>query len=127
MAITGYLTASAIEAGLVQLASTHSTICELMVLPEPSIEGRSIRAVKIGDRTRSARPGILVIAGAHAREVVNPDMLLMLGVKLCQAVVDQTGLTFGGKSYGSGVLKSLIDRISHRSDRSLLSTAGQSG
>jgi carboxypeptidase T len=110
MAITGYLTASAIEAGLVQLASTHSTICELMVLPEPSIEGRSIRAVKIGDRTRSARPGILVIAGAHAREVVNPDMLLRLGVKLCQAVVDQTGLTFGGKSYGSGVLKSLIDR-----------------
>ncbi|HZN28380.1 MAG TPA: M14 family zinc carboxypeptidase [Xanthobacteraceae bacterium] len=109
MPLTGYLTASAIEAGLVHLATKHPTICELIVLTEPSIEGRTIRAVKIGDRGRSARPGILVIAGAHAREVVNPDMLLMLGVKLCKANADQTGLAFGGKIYSASALKSLMD------------------
>jgi len=78
--------------------------------PEASIEGRRIRAVKIGDRTRSARPGILVIAGAHAREVVNPDMLLMLGLQLCKAVTDKAGLTFGGKNYGADQLRTLIER-----------------
>jgi carboxypeptidase T len=110
MPLTGYLTASAIEAGLVHLAGTYPTLCELMLLPEASIEGRRIRAVKIGDRTRSARPGILVIAGAHAREVVNPDMLLMLGLQLCKAVTDKAGLTFGGKNYGADQLRTLIER-----------------
>jgi carboxypeptidase T len=110
MPLTGYLTASAIEAGVVHLANTFPALCELIVAPEASIEGRRIRAVKIGDRTRSARPGIFVVAGAHAREVVNPDMLLMLGLKLCQAVTDKTGLAFGGKSYDAGPLKALIER-----------------
>ena len=110
MPLTGYLTASAIEAGVVHLANTFPALCELIVVPEPSIEGRRIRAVRIGDRSRPSRPGILVIAGAHAREVMNPDMLLMLGLKLCKAVTDRTGLTFGSKTYDAATLKALTEQ-----------------
>ena len=99
MPLTGYLTAAGIESALSVMASTYPNICQLITLPEHSIEQRVSRAVRIAHGAGPTRPGILVISGVHAREVVNPDMLAAFGLKLCNAYTTNTGLTFGGKVY----------------------------
>src|SRR5262249_60007145 len=99
MPLTGYLTAAGIESCLTYLANTYPAICQLITVQETSIEGRVSRAVKIAKGAGPTRPGILIISGVHAREVVNPDMLAGFGLKLCQAYTANTGLAFGGKTY----------------------------
>src|SRR5712691_5739843 len=110
MPLTGYLTAAGLESCMTYLARTYPAICHLVTLPETSIEGRVSRAVKIAHGTGATRPGILVISGVHAREVVNPDMLAGFGIKLCQAYTAGTGLTFGGKTYDASIVKLLVDQ-----------------
>ena len=106
---TGYLTAPGIEASLSHLATTYPALCKVVTLPETSIQGRTSRAVKIAHGTGATRPGILVIAGVHARELVNPDMLAAFGIKLCKAYTSGTGLAFGGKAYTADAVKKGVD------------------
>jgi carboxypeptidase T len=108
---SGYLTSTGIESCLQYLASTYPSICQLIVLPEASREGRTSRAIKIASAEGPDRRGVLLIGGVHARELVNPDALVSLGLRLCQAYTAGTGLTFGGKSYTSGVVKLMVDAI----------------
>ena len=108
---SGYLTASGIETCLQFLSSTYPSICQLIVMPESSVEGRTIRAVKLAKGTGPNRRGVLLIGGVHARELVNPDMLATLALKLCQAYTTNTGLTFGGKTYVASTIKVLINSM----------------
>jgi carboxypeptidase T len=107
----GYLTAAGVEPVLEYLANTYPPICQLIVLPEQSYEGRTIRAVKIASRADGNRPGVLFIGGVHAREIVNPDLLVSLALNLCQAYTSGTGLTFGGRSYDSPTIRTLVDTL----------------
>jgi murein tripeptide amidase MpaA len=50
------------------------------------------------------------MAGAHARELVNPDAVLATGVKLCEAYGTSTGLTFGGKAFDAADIQSIVDQ-----------------
>ncbi|MBA3766902.1 MAG: hypothetical protein H0W99_07920 [Acidobacteria bacterium] len=109
---TGYLSTTGIEACVQYLAATYPSITQCIILPEKSIEGRTIRALKIGSgRGGAGRRGVLFIGGVHARELINPDTLVSLGLKLCQAYTNHTGLTFGGKSYTAGTIKLLVDAL----------------
>jgi carboxypeptidase T len=108
---SGYLTASGIESCLFYIARTYPTISRIIGLPERSVEGRNIRALKIGRGTGANRRAVLFIAGVHAREVVNPDMLVSLALKLCQAYTAGSGLTFGGKTFEPGTIKLLVEAM----------------
>src|SRR5215207_6187269 len=96
---TGYLTVSGIAAGLNHLTTTYPSLCSPVQLPEPSVEGRPVRAVKLAAGTATNRRGVLLIGGTHARELVNPDMLLSLALKLCQAYTAGTSVAFGPKVF----------------------------
>jgi carboxypeptidase T len=104
----GYLSAAGIESCLVYLANTYPAICQLIILPEQSHQGRTIRAVRIG-RRRGQRHGVLFIGGVHARETVNPDLLVTFAFNLCQAYASGTGLTFGPKSYSAATVRLIVD------------------
>jgi murein tripeptide amidase MpaA len=69
--------------------------------------------VKIAKSTGGSghRHGVLFIGGVHARELVNPDTLLSWALGLCQAYTNGTGLTFGPKSYSSGIVKLLVEGL----------------
>ncbi len=108
---SGYLSASSIESCLQYLSSTYPAICQLIVLPEQSREGRTIRAVKIASGGGGDRRAVLFIGGVHARELVNPDALVGLGLRLCQAYTGSTGLTFGGQTYAASMIKLIVDAM----------------
>ncbi len=110
MPLTGYLSVAGIDSAIAFMASSSPSLCQLTVLPESSIEGRVSRAVKISNGSDPARPAILVIAGVHARELVNPDAVLAAGLKLCQAYAAGAGLTFGGKTYDAAAVQSIVEQ-----------------
>ncbi len=108
---SGYLTTTSIEACLQYIASKYAAISQLITLPEASVQGRTSRAIKLGKGSGANRRGVLFIGGLHARELINPDMLAMLALRLCQSYVTNTGLTFGNKTYSAATIKLIIEGI----------------
>jgi len=106
----GYLTTGGIEACLQYLANTYPTICQLITLPEPSVSGSTIHAIKLA-KGGGDRHGLLLIGGVHARELVPPDALVSLALRLCQAYTNGTGLSFGSRTYAAGTIKLLIEAL----------------
>ena len=107
----GYLTASGIETCIQYIASSYPAIAQAVVMPETSIEGRTIRALKIASGGGTDRHGVLFLGGVHARELINPDMLVAFGLHLCQAYTNNTGLTFGGKAYSAGTIQMIVNAL----------------
>lgn len=105
---TGFLSSNAIDLALHYLANTYPTICQLIKLPESSIEGRTIHAVKIGYGTSKDRHGILLMGGVHARELVNPDILIYFAYKMCYAYTHNQSITLGGKTFEAQQIQSII-------------------
>jgi carboxypeptidase T len=107
----GYLTAAGIESGLYYLSTTYPSLCQLIVLPETSREGRTSRAIKIGVGSGPKRRGILLIAGLHAREIVNPDLLMSFALRLCQRYTANAGIDFGPKSYPTTRVRQVVQGL----------------
>jgi murein tripeptide amidase MpaA len=108
---SGYLTVSGIHAGLNYLGNTYPSLCTPIPLPEASVEGSPIRAVKLAAGITTDRRGVLLIGGTHARELVNPDLLLSLALKLCQAYTAGSSLAFGPKVYEAGTVKLILEAL----------------
>jgi len=106
----GYLTAAGIAACVQYLAATYPGFCEAIVLPETSVEGRTSRALKIASGGGQRR-GVLFLGGVHAREIVNPDLVVSFAFDLCEAYAGGTGLTFGAKSYDSVAVKLIVEAL----------------
>jgi carboxypeptidase T len=106
----GYLTSTAVEKAVQWLATTYPSIATVYPLPETSYEGRVVRALKIASGEGS-RTGILFLGGVHARELVNPDLLVSLAADLCSAYMGGTGLTYGGKSFDAQTIKLIVEAL----------------
>ena len=106
---SGYLTASGVESCLQYLANTYSSICQLITMPEPSIEGRTIHAIKIASGAGTDRHGALLIGGVHARELINPDLLVSLALDLCRAYTNSSSLTYGPKTYDASTVRLIVE------------------
>jgi murein tripeptide amidase MpaA len=109
--VPGYMTSTAIESCLVWLNNTYPALTQLIVLPETSVEHRVIRALRIRSAGGGDRNGVLLVGGTHARELINPDLLAGLALKLCWAYTNGTGLTFGGKAWSATDIKLLVDGL----------------
>lgn len=108
---TGYLTSEGIETTLQHLSKLYPSITELIVLPEKSHEGRMSRAIKIRVDNATPKTGLLFIGGVHAREIVNPDMLVILASNICSAYTSKSGLVFPGKSYSADEVKQILETV----------------
>ena len=54
---------------------------------------------------------MLLVGGTHARELINPDLLAGLALRLCWAYTNGTGLTFGGKAWSSTDVRLVVDGL----------------
>jgi murein tripeptide amidase MpaA len=89
-----YLSYEEIVAGVRALANAHPDTCRLVELPNPSVEGRPVLALELGDGCAGARTAIYV-GGVHAREWIPPDALVYLCADLLEARANGVGLTYG--------------------------------
>jgi murein tripeptide amidase MpaA len=74
-------------------------------------ENRPVIGLRIhgSSRPEGESRGVLVVGGAHAREMAPPEAVLSFAQLLCHAYVNGTGFAFGGKSYSNGVVVLLVE------------------
>ena len=105
------MTSKGIHSALQYLANSYPSIVQLITLPEKTYEGYTSKAIKLGVNNAAPKNGILLLGGVHAREILNPDMLVKLALNLCQAYTSNTGLTFGGKSFSAQDIKQIVENL----------------
>lgn len=106
----GYMTSDAIEGVLALLHAAYPTFTQLVQLPETSVEQRVIHALRIG-AGGSDRNGVLLVAGTHARELINPDALVGLAYKLCWSYENRTDVTLGQKLWSAPDIQLLVEGL----------------
>jgi murein tripeptide amidase MpaA len=106
-----YLNVVEVESALSALASNYPAICELITLPNPSIEGRTSHALRIGTAGAGERDGVLLTGGVHAREWGSSEICVYLAADLCEAYTSSSGLIYGGKSFAWTEVKALVEGL----------------
>ena len=90
-----YLSYDEIATGIQLLCDGYKNHCQLVSLPNLSIEARPIYAIAIGDNLGPAVKTAIYVGGVHAREWIPPDALLYLCADLLEARKCGTGLSYG--------------------------------
>ena len=108
---TAYLPAEGIDSTLQHIASLYPGISEIITLPEKTHEGRVCRAIRLRAKSAKRKKGLLLLGGVHAREILNPDLLIKFAMALCQAYISKTQLTFGGRTYTNKDVKQIMEKI----------------
>jgi carboxypeptidase T len=106
-----YLTADGIEDAVQYLASQYPSFCQAIVLPEPSVEGRTCQALKIAAGTGGNRRAVLFLGGVHAREIVNPDLLIRFAFDMCQGYANDDGLQFGAEVFPASFINLIVESL----------------
>ncbi|MFE9636465.1 M14 family metallopeptidase [Streptomyces sp. NPDC006463] len=106
-----YLNITEVASGVTSLASAFPDTCDLIDLPEQTFEGRACHALRIGTAQGGTNDAVVLIGGAHAREWGSPEILVNLAADLLHAHAGGTGLAYGGTSFTSAQVHSILDGL----------------
>ena len=106
-----YLNVTEVESALIALASAHSSICELITLPNPTVEGRTSHAVRLGTKPAGSVDAYYLTGGVHAREWGSCEILVNLATDLCDAYSGGSGVGYGGKYFSAAEVKALMEQL----------------
>jgi hypothetical protein len=99
-----------VESALIALSAAHPSICELITLPHPTIEGRTTHAVRLGTPPANTVDAYYLTGGVHAREWGSSEILVNLATDLCDAYAGGTGIAYGGKYFSAAEVKALMEQ-----------------
>ena len=94
-----YLNATEVESAIIGLANGYPDLCELIQLPNPTVGEKISHALRIGMKNNFTKPGVLIMACAHARELGGAEISINFATDLLNAFRNQTGVQYGGKIY----------------------------
>ena len=106
-----YMNVTEVESALIALAAAHPTICELITLPNLTIEGRTTHAVRLGTQPANMVDAYYLTGGVHAREWGSCEILVNMATDLCDAYAGGTGIGYGGKVFSATEVKALIEQM----------------
>jgi murein tripeptide amidase MpaA len=107
-----YMSVGAVDGAIDSVCSSFPAMAKPIALPERSVEGRLVRAIKIASPGNpDTRTGVLFVGGVHARELINPETLVEFAYRLCAAYSGGTGLAFGPSTYGADAVKAVVDNL----------------
>jgi murein tripeptide amidase MpaA len=106
-----YMNVMEVESAIVALASTYPSFCELITLPNLTIEGRTTHAVRLGTQPANSVDTYYLTGGVHAREWGSCEVLVNLATDLCDAYAGGTGVGYGGKYYSPGEIKTIMEQM----------------
>ena len=85
--------------------------CEVFTLPEQTVENRDVRALRVKTSSGQPKHGVLIIAGLHAREWGNTDIVIFFIEEILNAYTASSGLDLGNKSYTAAEIQSIVDNL----------------
>jgi hypothetical protein len=80
-------------------------------LPEPSVQGRAVYALRLRAGGGGERRGVLVVGGTHSRELMNPDAIIELAVDLFVSHVNGSDITYGNRTWSAAAIKLILDTL----------------
>lgn len=80
-------------------------------LPEPSVEGRPVYALRMRAGGGEGRRGVLLVGGTHARELMNPDAIVELAVDLLVSHANGTDITYGDKVWAAADIRVILETL----------------
>ncbi|WP_409497055.1 M14 family zinc carboxypeptidase [Amycolatopsis sp. cmx-11-12] len=80
-------------------------------LPEPSVQGKPISVLRMRSGTRADRPGVILMAGAHARELMNPELLYNWAFRVAYCLSSETAVNYPAVTYQYGTIRLLADNL----------------
>ncbi|WP_181776465.1 M14 family zinc carboxypeptidase [Amycolatopsis pittospori] len=107
----GYQASYQFERYIRDIAQALPEVMSRVQLPEPSVQGKTISALRIRGGTRADRPGVLLLAGVHARELINPELLYNWIFRVSYALSSQTPVYYPAGTYEYGTVKLLADNL----------------
>jgi hypothetical protein len=107
-----YRTVAQIDSATDLLARFFPAFFTRVQLPEPSVLGRPVFALRLraGGGT-AARRAVLVVGGTHARELMNPDAIIELAIDLFLSHANGTNITYGGKTFTADDVKLILEAM----------------
>lgn len=106
-----YRTVTQIDAVTSLLAAWFPQIFTRVQLPEPSVEGRPVFALRMRAGGGSARRAVLLVGGTHARELMNPDAIVELAIDLLVSYSNGTDVRYGGKTFPADEVKLIMEAM----------------
>jgi murein tripeptide amidase MpaA len=106
-----YMNVVEVESALIALASTYPAFCQLITLPNLTIEGRTTHAVRLGSKPANIVDAYYLTGGVHAREWGSCEILINVATDLCEAYSGGTGIGYGGKYFSAAEVRALMEQI----------------
>jgi len=106
-----YRTVAQLDSVMELLAAWFPQLCARMELPNRSIQGRRIFALRMRAGGGSNRRGVLLVGGMHARELMNPDAIVELQLDLVRCYLNETGLVLGGRTWSAQDIKVMLETL----------------
>ncbi|MER6051207.1 M14 family metallopeptidase [Streptomyces sp. NPDC001793] len=106
-----YLNNTEVDSALTNLSGAYPTLCEVVDLPERSVEGVACRALRLGAAPAGGRDCVVLIGGVHAREWGSCEILVFFAADLLRAYSTHSGLAYGAKKYTAAQVKAMLDDL----------------
>ncbi len=106
-----YRTIEQLDALTLSLATRHPEYFTRSELPEPSVEGRPVYALRMRAGAAEDRRALLLIGGTHARELMNPDAIIELAVELLASHANATDIVYGGRTWPAGDVQRILESL----------------
>ncbi|WP_157881393.1 M14 family zinc carboxypeptidase [Streptomyces phaeochromogenes] len=106
-----YRTVAQLDSVTSFLAAWFPQLCTRTQLPESSIQGRPVFALRLRAGAGGNRRGVLFVGGTHARELMNPDALVELAVDLVVSYLNGTDVVYGGRTWTALDVKLILESL----------------
>ncbi|MDO9323478.1 MAG: M14 family metallopeptidase [Methanoregula sp.] len=106
-----YMNVSESESALIGLANAYPSICELITLPNLTVEGRTSHAVRLGTAATNTVDAFYLTGNVHGEEWGSTDILVNLAADLCEAYSGGSGVGYGSKYFSAAEVKALMEQI----------------
>lgn len=80
-------------------------------LPEPSVEGRPVYALRLRAGEGEERRGVLILGGTHARELMNPDAIIELAIDLFISYRNDRDIDYGRRKWTATDVRILLESL----------------
>jgi murein tripeptide amidase MpaA len=106
-----YRTVAQIDSATSLLSSWFPQYFTRVQLPEASVLGHPVYALRMRAGSGTGRRGVLIVGGTHARELMNPDAIIELAVDLLLSYANGTDIHYGGKSFPADDIKLILEAM----------------
>ncbi|MET0522695.1 MAG: M14 family zinc carboxypeptidase [Jiangellaceae bacterium] len=93
------------------LAQFFPQLCTRVQLPEPSVEGRPVFALRLRAGGGGSRRGVLLVGGTHARELMNPDLLVELAIHLIVSYQTGNDVVLGNRTWTAQDIAIMLEAL----------------